>query len=61
MNILHGYHLGTFILEADRCLKSSNIAGLRRSVEKFLPNARDIEQAIFEQLKEDAESGKNSA
>jgi hypothetical protein len=58
MNRLHGYQLGSFIAEVDRCNETNNIVAVLRAVEKFLPAARDIEQAIFESIKEADRIGK---
>lgn len=52
MKRIHGYQLGIFISEADRCLERGDMLGIIKTVEKHLDNLREVEKAIFEDLKE---------
>lgn len=61
MNKLALYHLGSFIQEVEAANESHDVFAKIAAVDKFLPNAIEIEREAFESLKEELENGDTAA
>ena len=60
MKRIHGYQLGIFISEADRCQERGDAIGVIKAVEKHLESLREVENAIFDDLKERESRGETA-